>query len=30
MEEQKKCPYCGTVYENYEAVCPLCGTTNAE
>jgi len=24
------CPYCGIEYEDYEKVCPLCGTTNVE
>jgi len=28
MDEKKVCAYCGTMYEDYEAVCPLCGTVN--
>jgi hypothetical protein len=27
-EEIKVCIYCGTAYEDYYAVCPLCGTVN--
>lgn len=30
MDEIVVCPECGTQYEDYEKICPLCGRVNHE